>query len=135
HVVKLSVDGTLDRALATVADRLGRSRVRAIPSGWCSWSCYFQHVTGVAALEPPEAAERFALPVEIVQIDDGYESGIGDWLDEKPHFGSLRRVAASIRTAGKIPGIWTAPFLVGQRSRLARGPPAGRGAQAGPRAV
>jgi alpha-galactosidase len=119
HVVKLSVDGTLDRALATVADRLGRSRMRAIPSGWCSWSCYFQHVTEVAALENLEAAERFALPVEIVQIDDGYESGIGDWLDEKPHFGSLRRVAASIRTAGKIPGIWTAPFLVGQRSRLA----------------
>jgi alpha-galactosidase len=69
------------------------------------------------------AAERLELPIEIVQVDDGYEPVVGDWLEQNSRFGSLLELSEAIRSAGKIPGIWTAPFLVGERSALAQSHP------------
>jgi alpha-galactosidase len=109
----------LTGALEAVGDRLGIGRVRSIPPGWCSWSCYFKHVTERDVVENAEAARRLELPIQIVQVDDGYEADIGDWLDVRPEFGSLERMAGRIRDLGLTPGIWVAPFLVGPQSRLA----------------
>lgn len=124
---ELSADGAVDEvqagdlagALAAVGDRLGIRQVRSIPPGWCSWSFYFKHVTEEDVIENLEAAARLSLPIEIVQIDDGYETQIGDWLEVRSEFGSLERVARRIRAAGMRPGIWTAPFMVGPHSALA----------------
>jgi alpha-galactosidase len=121
--VEIAVDASLDEALAALGDRLASSSLRSIPSGWCSWSCYFGEVTEGTVLENLAAAERLELPIQIVQVDDGYESGIGDWLDSDPRFGSLRRTAERICAAGKTPGVWTAPFLAGERSALATAHP------------
>jgi alpha-galactosidase len=110
---------SLAHALTAVGERLRVPSVRAIPPGWCSWSYYFLDVTDADVRENVDAAERLGLPIEIVQLDDGWEAGIGDWLDVSPRFGSLADVAAFVRASGRVPGIWTAPFLVGTRSRLA----------------
>ncbi len=110
----------MSAVLAAVGDRLGVGRVAPIPPGWCSWSYYFKYVTEADVIENLEAAHRLSLPIEIVQLDDGYETDIGDWLDVRPEFGSLERVAERIREAGMRPGIWTAPFLVGPGSKLSR---------------
>ncbi len=111
--------GDLDGALAAVGGRLGVPQVTAIPPGWCSWSCYSSRVTEHDVVENVEAALRRSVPIAIVQIDHGYETDIGDWLDTSPGFGSLRRVAHRIRSASMQPGIWSAPFLVGPSSSLA----------------
>ncbi|WP_322770412.1 glycoside hydrolase family 36 protein, partial [Frankia sp. Cr1] len=55
-----------------------------------------------------------------VQIDDGYQAEIGDWLTPSSRFASLRDTASRIRDHGRRVGIWTAPFLVSPRSVLAR---------------
>jgi len=123
----VSADGTvdsleasdLDSALAAVGDRLRAPRVADVPPGWCSWSCYFERISEDDVAENVEAARRLDLPVEIVQVDDGYEERIGDWLDVKGGFGSLRRAAERIGDAGMRAGVWTAPFLVDPRSDLA----------------
>src|SRR2546430_199141 len=139
----ISADGQVEQVqaadlaavLAAVGDRLGAGNVADIPPGWCSWSYYFKHVTEADVMENVDAARRVSLPIEIVQLDDGYETDIGDWLDVRPGFGSLERVADRVREAGMLPGIWTAPFLVGPGSTLARRRPewlvAGNGARAG----
>jgi alpha-galactosidase len=119
-VTELAVDDTLEDALAALGERLGPANVRSVPPGWCSWSCYFGGVTERGVLENMRAAEQLGLPIGIVQVDDGYEAGIGDWLTDDSRFGSLRRTAESIRAAGKVPGVWTAPFLVGEQSMLAK---------------
>ena len=103
---RVSADGTVEEleaktladALDAVAERLGRSNPRRIPSGWCSWSYYFSHVTERDVVENLETAIDLDLPIEIVQIDDGYEQ-------------PLERIARHILDAGKTPGIWTAPFV------------------------
>lgn len=113
----------LEGALQAVGERLRIPRVRPIPPGWCSWSYYFKHVTALDVLENAEAARRLGLPVEIVQVDDGYETEVGDWLDVRPEFGSLERMADRIQAAGMRPGIWIAPFMVSPASKLARDHP------------
>ncbi|HEV2477519.1 MAG TPA: glycoside hydrolase family 36 protein, partial [Candidatus Dormibacteraeota bacterium] len=83
-------------------------------------SCYFKHVTEQDVLENVEAARRLGLPIEIVQLDDGYETEIGDWLDVRPTFGSVERLARRITDAGMQAGIWIPPFMVGPGSALAK---------------
>jgi alpha-galactosidase len=122
EVEELAAPG-LDAALAAVGDRLRIPHTRAIPPGWCSWSYYFKDVTEDDVVENVEAARRLEIPIEIAQVDDGYETEVGDWLDVRPEFGSLQRLAERTRGAGMRPGIWIAPFMVSPTSELARRQP------------
>jgi len=105
--------------LAAVGGRLAPGPLKAIPAGWSSWSCYFKDVTEAAVIENAETARRLELPLAIVQLDEGYETAIGDWLSPSSRFGSLPRLAERLRDEGLQPGIWTAPFLVDPASKLA----------------
>jgi alpha-galactosidase len=112
-------------ALAAYADAVARKmRARvpaASPTGWCSWYYYFTNVTEAEILKNLRflEANRETLPVDCVQIDDGYQAQIGDWLSPNKKFPrGMAPLAADIAAAGFTPGIWTAPFIVGERSRL-----------------
>jgi len=90
-------------------------------SGWCSWYCFWQGVSEKDIIANLDflAANRGELPVDYVQVDDGYQASIGDWLtpNEKfPH--GMGWVANQIREAGFKAGLWLAPFLIGADSRL-----------------
>jgi alpha-galactosidase len=87
---------------------------------WCSWYHYFTDVTEADVIENVEAIAKLDLPVDVVQIDDGWEAEIGDWLAPSGRFGSLPGIVARIRDTGRRAGIWLAPFLVGARSEVAR---------------
>jgi alpha-galactosidase len=106
-----------------VAREQGARRINAAPTGWCSWYHYFQEVSEQAVLENVTAlrAVRSALPVQVVQVDDGYLTAVGDWLEPNERFPrGLEYVADRIRAAGFQPGLWLAPFTVGANSRLAQ---------------
>ena len=65
------------------------------------------------------AAAGDEIPVEVVQIDDGYQRAIGDWRETNESFPSgLAALADEIRAAGFAPGLWTAPFCVVPESEL-----------------
>jgi alpha-galactosidase len=54
-----------------------------------------------------------------VQIDDGYQPAMGDWLDTGAAFGGdVRRVLQDIRKRGFQPAIWVAPFIAEEQSRI-----------------
>ena len=60
------------------------------------------------------------LPIGVIQLDDGFSDDVGNWVRTTARFGSpLAAVAAEVRAAGRRAGIWTAPLLVGERSRVA----------------
>jgi alpha-galactosidase len=54
--------------------------------------------------------------VDVVQIDDGYQAELGDWLTLSDRFASLEDIVGRVRREGRRAGIWVAPFLVGERS-------------------
>jgi alpha-galactosidase len=120
----LEGEAGLHSALARWADGFaagaGVGPLRPPPTAWCSWYHYFERVTQADIEENLRAIDELGLDVDVVQIDDGYEAGIGDWLRLSDRFPSLRAVVDHIRGAGRRAGIWVAPFLVGERSELAR---------------
>ncbi|MGH2784309.1 MAG: glycoside hydrolase family 36 protein [Actinomycetota bacterium] len=92
-------------------------------AGWCSWYQYFHGVTEAALRANLARAPDW--PIELFQLDDGYQAAIGEWLTCSDAFPSpLARLASDIASAGLIPGIWLAPFLVSPRSRTAAERPA-----------
>ncbi len=102
--------------------RLASARTaRPFLSGWCSWYHCFDRVSEADVLRNLEAlaAARPETRIDVVQIDDGYQRAIGDWLETNAKFPrGLAPLAADIRAAGFTPGIWTAPFCVVAESRL-----------------
>jgi alpha-galactosidase len=90
-------------------------------SGWCSWYHFFERVSEADVLRNLEAlaAACPALPVDVIQIDDGYQRAVGDWLETNPKFPrGLAKLAAEIRSAGFVAGLWTAPFCAVAESRV-----------------
>lgn len=116
-----------------VADRVSVKPMRPVPPVWCSWYCYWDEVEETDILDNVEAMKGLDLAIEVVQVDDGWEAGVGDWLQPSSRFGPLGRLASRIADAGRRPGIWIAPFLVGANSKLAADHPDWlvRGATAG----
>ncbi len=107
--------------------RLAGARVaHPFIAGWCSWYHFFHRVTEADVLRNLDAlaAQREALRVEVVQIDDGWQRAVGDWLETSPAFPrGLAPLAREIRAAGFVPGLWTAPFCAVPESALARAHP------------
>lgn len=113
----------LAELLTAWADELaaerGVGRVGSLPPAWCSWYGYWPDVTEQDVLDNLAAIDRLDLPIGIVQVDDGHQADIGDWLERSPRFAPASDLAMRIRDTGRRAGVWTAPFLVGERSRLA----------------
>ncbi|WP_448623832.1 glycoside hydrolase family 36 protein [Geodermatophilus sp. URMC 64] len=117
------LDAVLARWGSAFAEAAGVGPLRPPPTVWCSWYHYFERVTQADIEENLAAIDELALPLDVVQIDDGYQAEIGDWLALSDRFASLEHVVGDIRSAGRRAGIWVAPFMVGERSALARAHP------------
>ncbi|MBI5288920.1 MAG: alpha-galactosidase [Chloroflexi bacterium] len=110
--------------LARYGDALGRmmgARVpEKTPSGWCSWYYFYTTVAEDDVVRNLRFLEqhRRELPVETVQIDDGYQADIGDWLTVNEKFPrGMQWLASEIKRAGYMPGLWLAPFLLAGSSK------------------
>lgn len=88
---------------------------QGIPVGWCSWYHYFTKITPANLIANIRLLREMKseLPIGLVQIDDGFEQAVGDWLDFKSEFpNGLEPVTREIRESGFTPGLWLAPFIV-----------------------
>ena len=111
------------RLLADVAGRLAarhpRLKARTPPTGWCSWYCFGPSVTAEQVRGNLDVIATSMPALRYVQIDDGYQSAMGDWLDTGAAFGgNVRAVLADIRQRGFEPAIWVAPFVAEEKSAL-----------------
>jgi alpha-galactosidase len=114
-------DPSTQQALTAWADRFaaraGIAGIRPAPTMWCSWYHYFTAVTAADIAENLTAIDRQDLPVDVVQIDDGWQRQVGDWLTYSDKFSSFPGLIRQIRDAGRRAGIWLAPFLVTTQSQ------------------
>lgn len=109
---------------AELSGRLaGARRPTTVPASWCSWYYYSTRVNEGDIIENLAAlsSRRTELPVEYIQLDDGYQAAIGDWLDANEKFPhGLKWLVDRIHAAGFKAGLWLAPFTVLANSRLFR---------------
>ncbi len=90
------------------------------PTGWCTWYTFYGENTAKQVYDNVTAIDDHDLPLDVVLIDDGYQTAIGDWfsLDEEKFPDGMTPVTNKIRRAGHTPGVWTAPFGASEDSQL-----------------
>lgn len=112
------VIGTLERRAAELGRHM-RARTPAPRRVWCSWYSYYRNVTLDAVLENARLAREHGLPFDVFQLDDGFQSDLGDWFTASDHFGGhARDLPAGLNALGFTAGLWLAPFLASPTSRL-----------------
>lgn len=85
--------------------------------GYTSWYNYYKKIDESIILRDLEALdEKFNL----FQIDDGYETRVGDWLsvNKKKFPNGLEPIVDEIHKRGFKAGIWLAPFVAEEKSQL-----------------
>ena len=117
------LDAERDAALARLADVLNANhpplRFAAPPAGWCSWYCFGPRVTAQQVRDNLDVIAKQIPGLRYIQIDDGYQPAMGDWLETGPAFGgSVQSVLKDIRARGFEPAIWVAPFIAEASSNL-----------------
>lgn len=105
---------------AHLATRLGL-RGRRAGNVWCSWYAYYETVTEAQLAK--DIAALHGLPFDVVQVDDGWETCVGDWWPNAKFPSGMRALADRIHDAGLVPGLWLAPFIALPGSKLATGHP------------
>jgi alpha-galactosidase len=112
-----------EQLLERVAARLNANhpplRTATPPSGWCSWYCFGPGVTAKQVLDNLDVIAREIPGLKYIQIDDGYQPAMGDWLETGTAFGgNVQDVLKTIRARGFEPAIWVAPFIAEKGSRV-----------------
>lgn len=89
-------------------------------SGYTSWYNYFQKIDESIILRDLNALDCVKDSVSVFQIDDGYETFVGDWLDRNPKKfpNGMKFIADEIHKKGYLAGIWLAPFNLQRASRM-----------------
>lgn len=125
ETLMLSCGDDAEKLLRDYAARWGRNMCAVVgrksPLGWCSWYYYFDKVTEADIVENVDylAAHRREFPVDVIQIDDGYQHDCGEWLKTNDKFPrGLAWLAKYISERQMTPGLWLAPFLVSENCAL-----------------
>src|SRR5215831_13018871 len=94
-------------------------RFKTPPTGWCSWYCFGPRVTAQQVRDNLDVIAKSAPGLKYIQIDDGYQPAMGDWLETGAAFGgNIQGVLKEIRERGFEPAIWVAPFIAEEKSHL-----------------
>ena len=83
---------------------------------WSSWYSWFEEIS-------EETIEAEIIPAgrsgyQVLEIDDGWEKGIGDWQPNAKFPSGLEALANKIRNNDLTPGIWVSPFIAAGNSTI-----------------
>ncbi|HEY43522.1 MAG TPA: alpha-galactosidase, partial [Anaerolineae bacterium] len=122
--VDLDHEVPLEPYLDAVARENDAREISSSPTGWCSWYYFFHSVTKDDVLSNMRWAEkrREVIPLEVIQIDDGFQVEVGDWFhsNEGSFPEGMAQLSGQIREAGFKPGLWLAPFIAKPNAQLLR---------------
>ena len=86
--------------------------------GFSTAYAYYDKLSSKAVLEDVKTLGLFP-SLSYVQLDDGYQSHMGDWLCPSHKFSDgLAHACQHIQKLGKKVGLWLAPFIVSGESEL-----------------
>ncbi len=117
--------GTDRETFGRYFDLLGLRRLRTLPlTGWTSWYNYYTGITQEIIRHNLDALGDHEVPLDVFQIDDGWQHAVGDWLITNAKFpDGMGAIADAIHGHGYKAGLWLAPFIAEERSDLLRDHP------------
>jgi len=125
--VILPIDSHASDPLASYLEVVAQEhKISELPEpfvGWCSWYYYYQNISGEVISENLDKILELKdfLPLNVVQIDDGFQTQVGDWLNINGRFpDGVKYLAGRVKNAGLTPGLWLAPFILHPSSNIAR---------------
>lgn len=93
-------------------------------TGWTSWYNYYTNIDQKIILDNLKAFKLRDIPIDIFQIDDGYEEAVGDWFNVKEKFSNgMKFIADKIKSCGYKAGLWLAPFICEKKSMIYKNHP------------
>lgn len=90
--------------------------------GYTSWYNYYQNINQDVILRDLNALTAEKEFVNTFQVDDGYQTAVGDWLSIDAHKfpNGMKYIADAIHEKGFEAGLWLAPFGAQKNSQLAK---------------
>ena len=132
---KLKKEGTLPEGSVYIRGR-GAVKVPEKLAGYTSWYNYFANIDAstirrdLNGLISATKGLQVAKDSEIFQIDDGWQTAVGDWKIDPVKFpvpanekGGLAAIVDEVHKAGMKAGLWLAPFCVGSDAEMLRKKP------------
>jgi alpha-galactosidase len=120
------LDGERNPVFDTYFDLQGLTPPSLPPrSGWTSWYHYYQAISEPIILRNLDAFSTLHPQPGIFQIDDGYQTSVGDWLsvDRTKFPQGMKPIATAIHEKGHLAGLWLAPFVAERNSAVYRDHP------------
>ena len=116
------------RLVETYADhtaRHNRARVpKTTPAGWSDWQFYREHKTEahvMASVRAMAPLRKAGWPLEHIVLDNGWCENFSEWLDPCRAFPSgMKRLSRTMRRYGFKLGLWLAPYLANDKTRVVR---------------
>ena len=90
--------------------------------GYTSWYDHYQEIDELKLITDLAGLDEMPAKPDIFQIDDGFETFVGDWFDIDPDKfpDGLHSVVKNISRRDMTAGIWLAPFVCEKESKLYR---------------
>lgn len=110
-----------DPAFDKYFDMMGvKSRENKKRVGYTTWYNYYGNVNSNDVYRDLDSISKLDTKVDCFQIDDGYQTAIGDWLstDKKKFPDGMKAVADAIHANGMEAGLWLAPFAGVKKSEV-----------------
>jgi alpha-galactosidase len=94
-------------------------------SGYTSWYNYYGDISEEIMIRDLNGMSRLEDKANIFQIDDGYQTKVGDWLTLKDDLfpNGMAHIAKRIHEKGYLAGLWLAPFSAARDSKIAKDHP------------
>jgi len=101
-------------------NKLNLKAINKHPSaGWTSWYNYYTDISEKIIMENLNSFKDKKIPIDVFQIDDGYQKSVGDWLEIKNNFpNGMKYISDQIKKSGYKAGIWIAPFICQKKSSI-----------------
>ena len=111
-------DSVFARYTGELGKRFGEKTDRPAPRVWCSWYSLY------TAIDEPLLYTIFDglgdLPFDVLQVDDGWQVCVGDWEANEKFPSGMAALAGKINSTGRKAGLWLAPLIALENSRLFR---------------
>lgn len=120
-VARGSEESVFAKYTSELAKRLGAKSNQPAPRVWCSWYSLYTAIDETILHQVFDGLGD--LPFDVFQVDDGWQISIGDWEANKKFPAGMSALANRIKSTGRRAGLWLAPLIAVESSRLFRNHP------------